>query len=110
MNHVASSIAVQGNTYRVMGMERINVRGLRCLNTENCRFRATLNTADLIIELTVTSERRRLVTFLKMIVNDVGDLAGFRDIFVVLLREMTTFAQKVVGVGASGLLAKCTGL
>ena len=43
-------------------------------------------------------------------VNDVGDLAGFRDIFAVLLREMTTFAQKVVGIGAPGLLAKWTGL
>jgi len=45
-----------------------------------------------------------------MIVNDVGDLAGFHDTFEVLLREMTTFAQKVVGIVASGLLAKCAGL
>ena len=56
-DHVASSTTVQGNTHRVMGVERVNVGGLTCLYTENSRFRATLNTADLIIELTVTSER-----------------------------------------------------
>ena len=37
-------------------------------------------------------------------------LAGFRDIFAVLLRDMTIFAQKVVGIGLSCLLAKWTGL
>ena len=80
-NHVASSTAVQGNTQRVVGVEHVDVRGLTCLYTENCRFQNTRNTADLIIELSVTGERSWLVTFLKMIVNDVGDLAGFRDIF-----------------------------
>ena len=41
-----------------MGVERVNVGGLTFLYTENCSFRATLNNADLIIELTVTIERR----------------------------------------------------
>ena len=55
-NRVASSTAVQSNMHRVMGVERVNVGGLMCLYTENCRFRATLNTTDPIIELTVTSK------------------------------------------------------
>ena len=93
-----------------MGVQRVNVGGLTCLYTENCRFQDTRKTTYHIIELTVTGEPSSLVTFLKMIVNDVGDLAGFRDIFAVLLREMTTFAQKLVGIEASGLLAKWTGL
>ena len=109
-NHVARSTAVRGNRHRVVGVEYVNVGGLTCLYTEKCRLRDTLSTTDLIIGLTVTGERSWLFTFLKMIANDVGDLAGFRDIFAVLLREIKTFAQKVVGIGVSGLLAKWTGL
>ena len=109
-NHVASRTAVQGETHKAVGVERVVVGGLTCLYTENCGFQNTLKTADLIIELTVTGERSLLFTFLKMMFNEVGDLAGFRDIFAVLIREMTTFAQKVVGIGAPGLLAKRTGL
>ena len=54
-NHVPSSTAVQGNTHRVMSVERVNVGGLTPLYTKNCRFQATLNTSELIIELTVSS-------------------------------------------------------
>ena len=52
VNHVASSTAVQGNTHRVVGVERSKLGGLTCLYTENCRFWDTLNTTD----LTVTGE------------------------------------------------------
>ena len=38
------------------------------------------------------------------------ELGGLTCLYKEKYREMTTFAQKVVGIGAPGLLAKWTGL
>lgn len=90
--HVASSTTVYGYTYRVMGVEGINIGGLAGLYTKSCSLRTTINTTIHVVEFPIVDTCCCFVTIVKVIVEDVGDLSCLSDILTILLLEMTAFA------------------